>query len=251
MVYDKLCQGGMGMKTVNEVSKTAGISVRTLHHYDAIGLLRPAKVTGAGYRLYDEGSLKRLETILMFRELGFQLAEIKDILDSPGFDLNAALGQHIEMLRLQRKHIDGLIEAAEKMKKGENAGFAAFDRSDMEQYAEEVKNRWGKTAAYAESREKMSGKTAEEKKNMADGLMEQFALLGSLKRLSPDAEEAQNAVAALQAYITDNYYTCTKEILAGLGEMYTADERFRENIDRAGGEGTAIFAREAIRVFCR
>ena len=94
------------MKTVKEVSRLTGVSVRALHHYDAIGLLKPTRVTEAGYRLYDEESLQRLQTILLFRELQFPLKEIKEILDSPGFDPIPALEQQIKMLELQRRHLD-------------------------------------------------------------------------------------------------------------------------------------------------
>lgn len=238
------------MKTVHEVSELSGLSIRALHHYDAIGLLKPSAVTEAGYRLYDEKALERLQTVLMFRELGFALKEIKKLLDDPGFDREAALSDHIEMLRLQRKHIDGLIAAATKMLKGENAGFSAFDRKEMEQYAEEARKRWGGTEAYAQSLKKTEGRSAEAQKSIADGLMNELAAFGKLKRSGADSKEAQSAVKALQAYITEHYYTCTDEILAGLGQMYTADERFRANIDAHGGEGTAAFVSEAIRLYC-
>ena len=239
------------MKTVHEVSQLSGVSIRALHHYDAIGLLKPSKVTGAGYRLYDEKALSRLQTILMFRELGFRLEDIRKILDSPNFDLDTALSQHIELLRLQRNHIERLILAAEKMKKGEDAGFSAFDNSKMEQYAEEVKRKWGHTDAFRESEERIKGKTDTEKRSMADGLMEEFAKFGALKSLGAGSEEAQAAVKALQQYITAHFYTCTAEILAGLGQMYTADERFTASIDAAGGPGTAAFVSEAIAIYCK
>ena len=109
-------------------------------------------------------------------------------------------------------------------------------------YIEEAKERWGGTAAWEEF-EKRSGSVNE----AADGLMKLFARLGELKELSPESDEAQAAVAEIQRYITEHYYTCTDEIFAGLGEMYAADERFKKNIDAAGGEGTAEFVRDAIR----
>lgn len=239
------------MKTVHEVSELSGLSIRALHHYDAIGLLRPAGTTQAGYRLYDEKALERLQTILLFRELGFSLGDIKRILDDPGFDREAALRDHIQMLRLQKEHIDGLITAAQKMLKGEDAGFTAFDKSEMERYAEEAKKRWGGTDAYRECEEKTRGLSDDEKQGAADGLMAEFAAFGKLKALNAGSEQAQDAVKALQAYITEHYYTCTKEILAGLGQMYSADERFRANIDKAGGEGTAAFVSEAIALYCK
>lgn len=238
------------MKTVHEISAVSGISVRTLHYYDSINLLKPTCLTEAGYRLYDDEALKRLQTVLMFRELGFALKDIKKILESPDFDLNTALKQHIELLEMQRSHIDGLIEQAEKMMKGENAGFSAFDKTEMEKYADEVRKRWGNTDAYKESENRLSGKTDEEIKNVSDGLMKRFSEFGKIKNLSPDSAEAHTAVKELQNYITANFYTCTNEILSGLGEMYVADERFRKNIDSYGGEGTALFVEKAIKAYC-
>ena len=105
------------MRTVNEVSKLTGVSVRTLHHYDAIGLLKPTKVTAAGYRLYDDTALGRLQSILLFRELQFPLKEIKAILDRPGFDLSAALAQQIRLLELQYKRMGELISFAREIQK--------------------------------------------------------------------------------------------------------------------------------------
>ena len=117
------------MRTVKEVSDLTGVSVRTLHHYDAIGLLSPTKVTGAGYRLYDEEALGRLQSILLFRELQFSLKEIKAILDSPCFDLREALEQQIGLLELQRHRIGALIDfAREIQKKGVSyMDFKVFD----------------------------------------------------------------------------------------------------------------------------
>ena len=105
------------MKTVKEVSRISGVSVRTLHHYDAIGLLKPARVTEAGYRLYDEKALERLQTILLFREFEFPLKEIRDILDSPDFDPLQALDAQIHLLELKRKHLDAVIAYARQIQK--------------------------------------------------------------------------------------------------------------------------------------
>ena len=112
-------------------------------------------------------------------------------------------------------------------------------------YVEEAKERWGDTAAWREFE-----KRSDVSKKTGDGLMKLFARLGELKDLPPKSNEAQAAVADIQRYITEHYYTCTDEIFAGLGEMYVADERFRKNIDKVGGDGTAEFARAAIRVKC-
>lgn len=239
------------MKTVNEISKLTGVSVRTLHYYDAIGLLHPTETTGAGYRLYDDTALCRLQNILMFRELQFPLKEIKKILDSPVFDPKEALSQQIHLLELQKKHIEELIAFAREIKeKGvRTMNFEAFSKSEMEQYAKEVTEKWGATKAYEEYQEKTKQKSGEEFEEAPKKLMGIFAEIGKMKDLSPADAAVQEKIGTLQAFITDNYYRCTPEILKGLGEMYVEDERFRRNIDKAGGEGTAAFVRQALRIY--
>ena len=180
------------MKTVHEVSQISGVSVRTLHHYDAIGLLRPTAVTEAGYRLYDDTALARLQSILLFRELAFPLKEIKRIMDDPQFDQATALEQQIRLLELQQERLSRLIGLArETMKTGvTHMDFTAFDNSKLEQYAAEVKERWGNTAAYQESAQR----PAAEQKDAAAGLMAQFARMGRLRTGDPAGQEAQAAV---------------------------------------------------------
>ena len=138
------------MRTIHEVSQLAGVSVRTLRHYDAIGLLPPTALTEAGYRLYDDTALARLQSILLFRELEFPLKTIRRILDDPGFDQNAALLDQIKLLELRRKRLGKLIILArETMRTGEiPMKFDAFDKTEQERYAAEVREKWGGTAAY-------------------------------------------------------------------------------------------------------
>lgn len=238
------------MRTIREVCRATGLTPRALHHYDAIGLLKPTEVTEAGYRLYDDAALRRLQTILLFRELEFPLKEIKTILDAPDFDQREALGQQVKLLELRIKHLQQLIELAKATQKGGNdMNFQAFDSTEIDQYAQEVKERWGGTAAYNQSREKLMGKSREEVNAMGEAMMDIFARMGALRgqEEAPESAAAQGLVKELQAFISDHYYTCTDEILAGLGEMYVADERMRANIDRAGGKGTAAFTAQAIR----
>ena len=241
------------MKTVKEVSNLTGVSVRTLHHYDSIGLLKPTRVTEAGYRLYDDVALRRLQNILLFRELQFQLKEIKEILDSPGFDPMEALTQQIELLELQRQHLDDLITHARQIQKTGviDMNFKPFDKSQMEDYAAQAKAKWGQTDAYREFEQKTAGQSAAEMRSTGDGLMDIFAEIGTIRHLSPASAEAQALVAKLQNYITDHYYTCTRQILRGLGQMYIAGDSMTENIDKAGGAGTAEFAHQAIELYCK
>ena len=237
------------MKTVKEVSRITGVSVRTLHHYDAIGLLRPAQVTESGYRLYDDAALQRLQTILFFRELEFPLQEIKDILDTPNFDPREALADQIHLLELRKQHLENLIAHARKIHETGviDMNFKPFDKHEMDAYAAEAKAKWGNTEAYQEYEKKSSGKDAQN----GDALMAIFEGIGAVRHLDPASAEAQALVAKIQSHITTHFYNCTKPILAGLGQMYVADERFKANIDRAGGDGTAEFAAKAIEIYCK
>ena len=241
------------MKTVTEVSKCTGVSVRTLHHYDAIGLLKPARVTEAGYRLYDDGALQRLQSILLFRTLRFSLKEIRQILDSPGFDPMEALEQQLELLELQKRQLEETISHVRKMKETGviTMNFSAFDRSALDRYAEEAKAKWGHTDAYQEFAQKTKGQTEAQMAADGDGLMAIFAELGAIRHTDPASEAAQVLVGKLRTFITDHYYTCTLPILKGLGQMYIAGDSMTENIDKAGGEGTAEFAHKAIEVYTR
>lgn len=240
------------MKTVKEVSKITGVSVRTLHYYDAIGLLKPTKVTEAGYRMYDDTALSRLQNILLFRELQFPLKKIKVIIDSPDFNQSEAIAQQIELLELQYKHIGELITFAREI---QNKGvtimnFDVFDKNEIEKYKDEVIAKWGNTKAYQEYTQKDIDRNKDSYSKVANELMTMFSELGDLKHLTANSDKVKNKISALQEFITDNYYVCTNEILSGLGKMYICDERFKKNIDRAGGDGTAEFVSQAISAYC-
>ena len=241
------------MMTVNEVSKLTGVSIRTLQYYDRIGLLHPAGHTEAGYQLYDEAALETLQQILLFRELEFPLKDIKKIIGSPDFDRSKALGQQIELLELKKEHIENLIDLAKgiKLLGVRYLSFDAFDRKKLDEYAAQAKASWGKTAAYKEFEEKSKDRSKEEDLKVHQGLIDIFAELGAIRETDPASEQAQALVKKLQDYITGNYYTCTKEILSGLGKMYAGGGDFTTNIDRFGGEGTAEFAHRAIEIYCK
>lgn len=240
------------MKTVKEVSKLTGVSVRALHHYDAIGLLKPTAITEAGYRLYDNAALQRLQTILLFRQLHFPLKKIKAILDDPVFDPMEALEQQIKLLQLQQKQLGRLIDHARQIQKTGviSMDFSPFDSTELDRYAAEAKAKWGNTEAYKEFRQRSADQTPAQLKSTGDALMDIFAEFGAIRHTSPAGNEAQALVAKLQNFISAHYYTCTKQILRGLGQMYIAGDSMTENIDTAGGTGTAQFAHEAIEVFC-
>ena len=241
------------MKTVKEVSELTGVSVRALHHYDAIGLLRPTRVTEAGYRLYDGEALKRLWTILLFRELDFPLAAIRAILDNPATDRENVLNAQIELLEMRRNRLDGVIRLAKNVRDrgGEAMSFQAFDREKQKESPRRAKETWGGTEAYREFEKKDAGRAPEEKEEVNEGLMRIFREFGGLLALDPADAPVQAQVKALKDYITKHFYDCKPEILAGLGQMYAAGGEMTQNIDAAGGKGTAEFVGRAIEIFVK
>lgn len=238
---------------VNEVSKLTGVSIRTLQYYDAIELLKPSKYTESGYRLYDDTALERLQQILLFRELEFSLKEIKEIIDSPDFDREKALEQQIELLLLKKEHIENLIDFARRIKTiGVNKmDFTAFDTNKMDDYSKRAKEQWGQTSEYREYEEKSKGMTDTQKKDVINSFMLIFAEFGKMKEQDAASDLVQSQVKKLQDFISEHYYTCTKEILFGLGKMYVSGGEFTENIDNYGGEGTAKFTAKAIDIYCQ
>ena len=240
------------MLTVQKVSRLTGVSIRTLQYYDRIGLLRPTEYSDAGYRLYDDAALETLQQILLFRELQFPLKDIGKIIGSPDFDRDKALEQQIELLTLKKEHIENLIDLARgiQLLGVRHLKFDAFDTKKIDEYAARAKASWGNTPAYKEFEEKSKERTKEQDRNISLGMMNIFAEFGAIRTTDPASEEAQALVKKLQDYITDNFYTCTNEILNGLGKMYSGGGEFTKNIDNYGGEGTAEFAHQAIDLYC-
>lgn len=236
--------------TVKQISQLTGLTVRTLHHYDQIGLLKPVFVAENGYRYYNQENLARLQEILLFRELDFPLKDIQQLLDVTEINRQQVLREHVALLELKRERLDRIINHARLFleKGGEDMDFHAFDSSQLDAYKAEAKERWGQTAAYAEFEE---GYEASKDRVFAQEMQAIFEDFGKMQSLEASHPDVQAQVATLQAYITENFYTCTKEILQGLGLMYVEDERFSANIDRAGGPGTAAFVSQAIAIYCQ
>ena len=240
--------------SVSEMAKLCGVSVRTLHYYDEIGLLHPETAAGSGYRWYGAEEIETMQQILFFRELDFPLKEISAILSDPHYDRQAVLEKQKELLVMKRDRLNGLICLLEENLKGvAQMGFEAFDEKEIEtsrrEYAAEVKARWGGTDAYRESQERETKKTPKDRMSEQEEMNDIFRRAAALRQGSPESPEAQALVKEWQDYISTHLYTCTNEILAGLGQMYTADERFQKNLDRFG-EGTAEFLSKAIAAYC-
>lgn len=240
------------MMTVHEVSKITGVSVRTLQYYDKIGLFPPTAYTEAGYRLYDDVSLERLQQILLYKELEFPLKEIKKIMNSSDFDRNRALEQQIDLLTMKKEHLENLILYARgiNMLGVRYLDFSVFDTKKMDEYAKQAKDNWGNTPEYKEFEEKQKIRTEEDDQMSAIAIMDIFREFGAIKHLLPDSAEAQTLVKKLQDFITEHFYTCSSKILSGLGKMYAGGGALTENIDSVGGEGTAQFAADAINIYC-
>ena len=241
---------------IKEFAELVGVSVRTLHYYDEIGLLKPSFVDEQnGYRFYDETSLERMQEILFYRELDFPLKSITGILASPNYDKQKALVEQKRLLTLKKDRLERLIAALEQAEKGEIT-MSAFDNSEYEsarqQYEDEAKQRWGGTDAYKESQAKTAGYSTDKWNDVLTGMNGVFGEFAECKNCgeSTESEAAQQLVKKLQDYITANFYHCTNEILAGLGQMYVCDERFKNNIDKCG-EATADFVAEAIKIYCK
>lgn len=242
--------------SVGRVAGLAGVSIRTLHHYDEVGLLVPGGRSAAGYRVYEERDIERLQRILFYRELGFALKEIAAIVDDPR-------AGDIEHLERQRKLLDERIRRLRAM-------VAAIDREmearkmyiDLtpeerlevfgdfvpEDHAKEARERWGDTEAYRESRRRGSSYT---KKDWLEIRAEHEEISAKLAVLlqsgaAPESEEARAAAEEHRRHISCWFYDCGYEIHLGLTEMYIADERFRANYDSLA-EGLSEFIRDAAR----
>lgn len=241
--------------SIGSLSRLSGVSVRALHHYDQIGLLQPSEVAASGYRYYDDAAVERLWQILFYRELDFPLTEIGEILSSPAFDRTRALTEHRNLLMQKRERLDRLIELVSNAMKGEsNMEFKPFDHSEYDamrdQYAEEAKARWGNTDAYRQSAKRAAKWTEADKARVQKESNEIFSAFASLAGTDPADARVQALVARWKSFISESYYDCSNEMLAGLGLMYLEDQRFTENLDKFGA-GTAKLMSDAIAVYCK
>lgn len=239
--------------TVSELAKLFDISVRTLHYYDEIGLLSPFEKTEAGYRIYSDDEISTLQQILFYRELEIPLVKIKEIISSPNYNKEEILRKHRQLLVLKRNHIDSLLLLVDETMGGKSMSNLKTTAKDIDNFkakhANEVKEKWGDSCEYKQSNEKynaMSDKDKEEMFAAQEKILIEFS--NSLDK-SADSVEVQSLVKKWQDNITEYHYNCTNEILSCLGEMYVADERFTENLDRYG-KGTAKHISDAIKVYC-
>ncbi|MDO4537570.1 MAG: MerR family transcriptional regulator [Coriobacteriales bacterium] len=240
------------MMTVGQVSELAGVSIRALQHYDRIGLLVPSGRSVAGYRLYNEEDLERLQQILLYRELEFPLKEIATIVDSADFDRRRALEQQLELLKLKRERLDALIRLAEQLMEGEgDMGFDAFDTKKYDEYARRAKESWGQTSEWADYAQRSASRTKQEERAMGDELLSLFCPFGQMaaEGADPAGDEARAQAKLIQAYISEHFYACSDEVFLQLGRAYGAGGEFTQNINAVAGPGAAEFAGRAIEAW--
>ncbi|MEV5322920.1 MerR family transcriptional regulator [Nonomuraea sp. NPDC052634] len=246
--------------TVGQVARLAGVTVRTLHHYDEIGLLSPRERTPAGYRRYSDDDITRLQQILLYRELGFPLEEIAAILDRPGADHLDHLRRQHRLLTAKAERISQVIAAVERAINARTTGISltAEERLEVfgslrpEDYDAEVERRWGHTPQYAESQERIASYTkqdwlllAEEAQAINDELT--AACTGGLPADSP---EVMDIAERHRAHINRWFYTCDHELHRCLGDLYASDPRFAAVYD-ALAPGLAAYFRTAIHANAR
>ncbi|MGW2340693.1 MerR family transcriptional regulator [Streptomyces sp. NPDC001661] len=241
--------------SVGQVARFAGTTVRTLHHYDEIGLLTPSERSTAGHRRYGESDLDRLQQVLFYRELGFPLDEIQALLDDPGADPREHLRRQHELLTVRIEKLQKMAEAVEHAMEAQKMGiqltpeerFEVFGDKDPEEYSEETEQRWGNTEAYAESQRRAATYSKEDwlrmKAENDDWLARYVALVAAGE--PADGEHAMDLAEEHRDQISRWFYDCPHEMHSCLGAMYVADERFKAYYD-ALGEGVADHLSEAI-----
>lgn len=237
------------MLSVGKTAKLLGISIRTLHYYDEINLVKPSYTALSGYRYYDDDAVELLQQVIFLRELEIPVKQIKKILGSPDCDREFLLKSHRQLLLARKAHIENLISLIDKRIGVDNMDYreGIAEAQLKSEFADEVRRRWGDTPQYREYEEKIKNHKSEDIAAGADEIFKAFAeAVGS----APGDREVQELVRKWQEYITANYYKCSDEILASLAEMYAADDRFKDYLD-SFGEGTAQLMSDAIKCYCR
>ncbi len=242
--------------TVKQLAEIAHVSVRTLHHYDRIGLLEPSARTDAGYRLYEHRDLERLQEVLFFRELGFSLADIAEVLNDPRAGRLGALERLRDGLKDRGERLTAMVESVERAIQHERTGvsmdreemFEVFGDFDPEEHAEEARERWGDTDAYRVSARRTARYGKREWAEIkAEGEAVDSGLAALMDEGVPATDlRAMDLAESHRLQIDRWFYPCSPEMHVGLGEMYVADARFTAHYDKVR-EGLADYLRDAIR----
>lgn len=243
------------MRTVSEVAAFAGVTVRTLHHADEIGLVVPSERTDAGYRLSTSHDLARLQLVLFYGELDFGLADIGDLLDEPDFDRGRALRRQRGLLEARARRLDQVIAAVDRALAAHEEGQTMRDETMFEVFGEqqrelqaEAEHRWGDTDPYHESRRRTaqySRQDWEELKAASEAILQRIAEVFR-SGVAVDSDAAMDAVEAHRQQISDRFYPCAHQMQVALGETYVQDPRFAATYE-ARAAGLAVWVRDAIR----
>ena len=241
---------------VGEVAALAGVTVRTLHHYDRIGLLSPSERTSTGYRRYTPSDLDRLHQVLVYRELGFPLEEIATLLDDPAAAPVAHLRRQLALLRDRLDRTRAMVAAVEKEMEARTMGisltpeerFEVFGDNDPSQYDAEVEERWGETDAYRESRRRTSSYTKDDWLRIkAEGADVERRFAEALRSgVAADSEQAMDVAEEHRQHISRWFYDCPPEMHAGLGRMYVEDARFTARYEQIA-PGLAQYVSTAVQ----
>lgn len=242
--------------TIHQLAKLAGVSVRTLHHYDAIGLLKPSRLLANGYRQYEEPAWLRLQQILFFRELEFPLGDIKRILEAPSYSAMAALREQKKLLQLKQQRFKQLIQTIDQTIHTMSTQqpiqaeelYDVFKDNDVKQYQAEVQERWGNTAAYKQSQQRVSKLTKQQMEKLkADGKKHTQAIADAMSKgvSHPDVQ----ALIAQSHQGVNFFYDCDYAMFRNLGKMYVEDPRFTAYYEKFA-PGLALFMHQAIDYYC-
>jgi DNA-binding transcriptional MerR regulator len=252
--------------TINKLAKSAGVTVRTLHFYDEIGLLKPSRKKENSYRTYSEKDMLRLQQILFYRELEFSLEDIRKMLESPDFNALEALRDHKKLLEIKRKRIETLIETIDKtMKSMKSASsrlsadkggdimnnddlYTGFSKDKLKEYQEEAKQRWGDTDAYKQSTTRTKNWTKQDYRNAAKQQEEITNTIAGLMDKGIQDHKVQEQIERHYKYISQ-FYKCSYEMYRNLGKMYVDDKRFTEYYDKREPR-LALFMRDAMAYYC-
>lgn len=242
------------MFSIKQLSDLAGVSRRTLHYYDAIGLLQPTRIAENGYRWYSEQDLLRLQQILLYREAGLPLLQIKKILDERSFDAIIALQQHEKALVKQKEHLDGLIETVKqtiKHLKGElemspTQLFGAFSEEEEKKYEKEAMQMYDPETVKESNARWRAYSKADKERIGREGNAAYDAMVKAIPR-GADSLEAQAGVEAWRKHMS-YFWEPEDEQLLGLADLYNEDPRFKANFDKVHPD-LAVFMREAIRIY--
>lgn len=239
------------MRTVGEVADLAGVSVRTLHHYDELGLVVPSARSDAGYRLYDHADLERLQEVLTLRALGLSLADVATLLDDPTHDRLQVLRDQAKRLRDERDRLADLLDAVEGAIVAHDRGepqeaTTMFDGNDHEAHAREAEERWGDTDAYRQSQERFAALGEGASETVQQWWEEHFEQFASLRRDDvPLDDDRVRAAVADHRRLLNRFYDCGPQMQTSLAETYVTDERFRATYDQHA-EGLAQYVRDAV-----